>query len=119
MHKRPLSVTIAGSLFLVAVAMGLASHLTGLRLQGPFPSDLAWPLGVGLVGIVAGVGMLRGYNWARWLTLAWLASHVYLSALESRQKLAIHVLIFGACAALVFNAKANAYFRAPGSSRLT
>jgi hypothetical protein len=115
MNTRPVSVTVAGCLFLLAVAMGLASHVTELR-QAPLSSDLAWPIGVGIVGVVAGVGMLRGYNWARWLTLAWLASHVYLSALESRQKLVIHVVILAACAALVFNAKANAYFRAPERS---
>jgi len=33
--------------------------------------------------IVAGVFLLRGARWARWLALAWIAFHVVVSALNS------------------------------------
>ena len=34
---------------------------------------------IGVAAVVAGVFMLRGRNWARWLALAWMASHVAIS----------------------------------------
>ena len=33
--------------------------------------------------IVAGVFMLYGHNWARWLLVVWLAFHVIVGALHS------------------------------------
>ncbi len=38
--------------------------------------------------------MLRGSNWARWLALAWIAFHVFLSFLHSWQQVLVHCLFF-------------------------
>ena len=45
-----------------------------------------------LVGLLAGIFMLRGHNWARWLAVAWMAFHVAISFPEI-SKLAIHSLL--------------------------
>lgn len=38
---------------------------------------------IGVAAVVAGVFLLRGARWARWLALAWVAFHVVVSALNS------------------------------------
>ena len=48
---------------------------------------------LGLAAIVAGVFLLRGRNWARWLAAAWMAAHVAISAFHSRQELIAHSIL--------------------------
>jgi hypothetical protein len=71
----------------------------------------------GLVGleralaIVAGGFMLRGSNWARWLSMLWIASHVILGAFHPVTELAIHILVFAVFAFVLFRPDAANYFR--------
>ena len=67
-----------------------------------------------LLQIVAGVFMLFGRNWARWLLVAWIAFHIVVSALHSVVFLLMHVLIFSVILFLVFRRPASAYFNAEG-----
>ena len=66
---------------------------------------------VRLLGLIGGVFVLRGFNWARWLLIFWLAFHVALSAFHSRRELMVHGLLFVVVAHLLFRAPAAAYFR--------
>ena len=63
-----------------------------------------------LASIVAGLFMLRGHNWARWLLVAWIAFHIVISALHSVLQLLIHVVIFGVILFFLFRRPANTYF---------
>lgn len=65
---------------------------------------------VRLASVVAGVFMLRGHNWARWLLVAWMAFHIVLSALHSALQLLIHVAIFSVILFFIFRRPASAYF---------
>jgi hypothetical protein len=77
--KRPFQVTMLGWLF---IAVGILSTIYHL-LKSPPDRWTAPILLVGTIAVVAGVFLLRGAGWARWLVLAWLAFHVVVSALNS------------------------------------
>ena len=112
MKKRPLSVTIISWLFVAAGVVGLAYHLTEFKTLHPFQSDVVWVALLRLMAIVCGTFMLRGNNWARWLSVAWLAYHVILSGFHSPQELILHSMLFAILACFLFRPEATAYFLA-------
>jgi hypothetical protein len=104
--KRPVSVIVVACLYIAVGAIGLVGHF----------HDLRQPDGIGievteLLALVAGVFMLRGHNWARWLAVAWMAFHVAISFPVLRQ-IAVHSLFLAVIAWLLFRAEARTYFRA-------
>jgi hypothetical protein len=116
MDKRPRSITIISWLFII---FGTISLLSGLlpfgdvtlaqriaELKGHWMVHL-----VRLASIVSGVFMLYGFNWARWLLVAWMAFHIVVSALHSLLQLLIHVSIFSVILYFLFRRQASAYFR--------
>ncbi len=112
MNKRPLAVTIVGLLYILVGVVGGVYHLIGLKMQQPFPYDILWAEFAELVAILCGVYMLLGHNWARWLAMAWIAFHVFLSAFGALQEMAIHGLFFVILAYLLFRSTTGRYFRA-------
>lgn len=64
------------------IAVGILSTIHHL-LKSPLDRWTVPIVLVGTIAIVAGVFLLRGARWARWLVLAWLAFHVVVSALNS------------------------------------
>ena len=109
---RPRSITIISWFFLIfgsiALISGLlpADSLTLAQLKGHWMVHLSR-----LLAIVAGLFMLRGHNWARWLLVAWIAFHIVLSALHSALQLLIHVAIFTVILFFLFRRSASEYFR--------
>ena len=104
--KRPLSILVLSCLYIAIGTIGFAYH---------FPRPLAfhyegvWIEGTELLAFVAGVFMLRGHNWARWLALAWIAFHVAISFPVVRQ-IAIHSLILAVIVWILFQSQARQYF---------
>jgi len=115
MHKRPLTVIVLSMVYIAAGAVGLVYHLSDIRSQ-PLPADLFWVSAVRLLAIVAGVFMLRGLNWARWLAVAWIAFHVAISFLNSMQQVLVHCLFLAVIAYLLFRPESNAWFRGSTSA---
>jgi hypothetical protein len=114
MNKRPLSITVISLVFAAAGAIGLAYHLIEFKVQHPFQYDIVWVSLVRLTAIVCGVFMLRGSNWARWLTLVWMAYHVILSGFHSWHQSVVHGLLFAVFAYFLFRPQATEYFHAKG-----
>jgi hypothetical protein len=112
MAKRPLSVTILGLLMIAAGAVGIAYHLGDFKGAHHSTPDVFLLLALRLFAIVAGVLMLRGYSWARWLALAWLAFHVAVSAFDSWQKFGMHAVLFVVFAIFLFRPNARTFFGA-------
>jgi hypothetical protein len=117
MPARPIPVTILSWLLILAGAVGLVYHLRELDVSHPFAGDILLVELVRLLAIVAGVFMLRGRNWARWLALLWIAFHVVVSYWHSWPEVAIHVAIFAVFAFLLFRSPADQYFRRSASTR--
>ena len=111
MNKRPLSVTIISFVLIATGVIGLVFHLTDFTAQHPFQYDVVWISLVRLIAIVCGVYMLRASNWARWLSLAWIAFHVILSAFHSLFELGVHILVCAAFAYFLFRPRTSEYFR--------
>lgn len=112
MKRRPLSVTVIAWIYILVSVGGIAAHITDFKPQHLLDQDALWPLVVRLLGTLAGVFMLRGNDWARWLAVAWIAFHVVLSAFQSRHELVVHSVICGVLTFLLFRPPANEYFRA-------
>ena len=111
MNKRPFSVTILSWLILLTGAFGLAYHLMEFKPQHLFQNDALWIFLLGVLAIVGGAFMLRGSNWARWLTLTWIAIHVIISAFHSLKEVAVHILLLAIFAYFLLRPEAARYFR--------
>lgn len=110
-NQRPLPVTIIGWVYIAVGAIGFAYHAPEIGRQ-PFQYDIVWIELLRLLAIVAGVYMLRGRNWARWLALAWILIHVIASALNSLTQFAFHAVFFAILTYFLTRATASRYFRA-------
>ena len=121
MNKRPLSITVMGCVFL---CVGCASVVAGLlrfvdaagsghrgESQAQEVLDLSLVSISGLLAVVSGVYVLRGCNWARWLCVVWMGSHVMLSILHPVVELVVHSLLFAVVLYFLFRPQAAAYFR--------
>ena len=117
MNKRPLLVTLISWLFILAGAVGLAYH--GTEFAKGIRYELILVLLLRLLAIIAGLFMLRGKNWARWVLIGWLLYHVILSAFHSQSELIMHCLLLIVIGYFLFRAKASTYFRASrGTSQM-
>jgi hypothetical protein len=111
MNKRPLSITIIAWLFIAVGIIALTYHSIHFSEE-----HIVWILFVRFLAMVCGVGMLFRQNWARWLTTAWLAYHVYLSIHHRAFELIVHALLFLLIIYFLFRSESSAYFRG-GNSR--
>ena len=111
MVQRPRSITIISWLFIIFGSIALLSgllpprNLTLEQLKGHWMVHLSR-----ILAIVAGIFMLRGRNWARWLLVVWIAFHIVLSALHSAFQLLLHALIFTVILYFLFRRRASSYF---------
>ena len=110
--KRPWAVTVLGVLFIVAGLVGLLYHLA--------QDERNWELAVisllRLLAVVGGIFLLLGRNWARWLTVVWLAFHVVLSAFHSMEQMAAHAVLLVIVTYFLFRDRSADYFRPAASS---
>ena len=109
--QRPRSITIISWIFIV---FGTIALLSGVVRGGDLVSH--WYVHLSrFLQIVAGVFMLYGRNWARWLLVAWITFHIIISALHSWLFLLMHVAIFSVILFFLFRRQASAYFLTPDS----
>jgi hypothetical protein len=109
MNKRPIPVTVLSYLLIAVGAIGFVYHFT--ELKSSHPSEYIWVLVLRLLAIVCGMYMLRGKDWARWLSMAWIAFHVILSFFHSMWQVAVHALVLIVLAVVLFRPAANQFFR--------
>jgi len=107
--KRPLTVTLINALYIVAGITGIAYHATDWT-SGEIRSDDVLAFAIRLLAIVGGVFALRGANWARWLLLAWIVYHVFLSFHHDTAETIMHVVITVVTVLCLFNKRAREFF---------
>jgi uncharacterized membrane protein HdeD (DUF308 family) len=109
MPKRPLILTLFGWFLILGGIIGFVFHFP---MHRPWHPDDAWPLILEFILIVAGVFILRGQSWARWLAVAWIGFHVAISFYNSLREVAIHTLILLIFVWILFYPAATAWFKA-------
>ena len=109
--KRPLAVTIIGCVYVLTGVLGFAYHFSELFSGGLPHNDAVRVEITEAAALVAGVFLLRGRNWARWLAVAWMAFHVVISAFHSVGQCAVHALFLAVIAWFLFRPPAAEYFR--------
>ena len=105
--KRPYEVTAAGWLFVVVGILNTAYHLW----RGALDLWMVPILLLTLSAIVAGVFLLRGARWARWLGLAWVAFHVGASALNSVSAALPHLVLLLAVGYVLLGPPTSQYYQ--------
>ena len=89
---------------------GLAYHLREFNPHHLFENDALTASVVRALAIVAGIFMLQGKNWARWLALAWMAFHVIISIHHPLPQLVTHAVLLALFIYLLFRPTAREYF---------
>ena len=112
MAKRPLFITLLGLLLIASGTVGLVYHFSELNPHHLLQNDALWVELVRVLAIVAGIFLLRGRNWARWLAMVWIAFHVVISFWHPWSQLAMHVAVFAVFAFFLFRPAATRYFSA-------
>ena len=107
-NQRPLSITILAAVYVLVGAIGFVYHFPQAI---PLNRDGALIEFTALLALLAGVFLLRGHNWARWLALAWMGFHVILTAFVPLLPFLIHCLFFAAIAWILLRPPAWRYFR--------
>jgi hypothetical protein len=106
----PTSVTLIACVYIIMGAIGFGYHFPEL-MGHAFDYEIIGIEVIRLLALIAGVFLLRGHDWARWLAVAWIGLHVILSAFHTPAELAIHSLFFVVIAAALFHPAASRYFR--------
>lgn len=116
MKKRPLSVTLIAALYILSGISGIVYHAG--EWMDHIAGDDVLAFAVRVLAIVAGAYALRASAWARWVMVAWIAYHVFLSFFHSAQEIIVHLVVTLITIAALFNKSANDFFRksleAPG-----
>jgi hypothetical protein len=116
MNNRPRSITVISWIFIVFGGIGflasLVPYLDAAPAQRIAELTAHWMLHVArLAAVLSGVFMLYGFNWARWLLVAWIVFHLILSVLHSPLQLLMHSVLFAIVLYFIFRPQASAYFR--------
>jgi hypothetical protein len=98
---RARSVVILSWLYITVGVVGLIYHAFNWSPDEP-PVDQGWVLLLRVLAIVGGVFTLRGAVWSRWLLVAWIAYHVFLSLGHSTSQLVVHSVLFALTALVMF-----------------
>jgi hypothetical protein len=99
-------VLVLACLYMAVRAIGFAYHFPR---PPAFHHEDVWIEASELLAFVAGVFMLRGHNWARWLAAAWMAFHLVISFPVVRQ-IAIHSLLLAVIVWVLFQSRTREYF---------
>jgi hypothetical protein len=109
--KQPIPVTVVGVLFILVGVVSTALHMLEFRAHPPTWVMAVGVCAVGVLGVIAGLYLLQGENWARWLALLWMAFHVAISIFEPVGVLVFHAALFVFFTYILLGREAREYFR--------
>lgn len=102
MKTCPPTITLLSFLFIAIGVISTGVHIWQFSISRPTFFEEAGIYVLGALAVVAGIYMMRGRNWARWLALGWICFHVIVAAFsQSIGQAIIGVLIHGLFVALL------------------
>jgi hypothetical protein len=127
MMKRPMSVSVIAWILIVLSSISVGTSLLSfnnpmvkeLMAKSPVPIPLQYVMMyVGLlISIVAGIAMLKGQNWARFLYVIWSAIGFVIGIATSPMKAMMipGLVMFVLITIFLFRPEANEYFSPKGT----
>ena len=112
--KPPASVLVIAVLYLAVGAGGFIYHFRTLLA---WQQGSVWVESTELIAVVAGIFLLLGQNWARWLAVVWMAFHVVLSAFHSYAQAAVHAAFLALIVWALFGSDTTRYFKRAGNGQ--
>lgn len=112
--ERPIAVTAIAWLLIAAGIVSFAVHVSHVLWHRAVHFEQLLIPFIPLLAIVAGIFVLKGHNWARWLGLAWMAFHMAIS-LSALGEATVHSVLFVLIAYAFFNREARIYFQQQAS----
>jgi uncharacterized membrane protein (DUF2068 family) len=109
--KRPIPVTVVGVLFILVGVVSTGLRILEFRAHPPTQLMAVGIIALGVLAVIAGLYLLQGQNWARWLALLWMAFHVAISVGDPVGKLVFHASLFVLFAYILLGREARAYFQ--------
>jgi hypothetical protein len=106
----PPTITILSFLFIAVGIISTGFRVWQFNVVRPTFLEQLYILIVGVLAVVAGVYMMRGRNWARWLAIGWLSFHVVVSAFYELRALAFHLVFVALLAWLLFRRESQEWF---------
>jgi hypothetical protein len=103
-------------LFVAIGVISTAAHVWQFNISKPTFFEEAWIYAIGTLAVVAGIYMLRGRNWARWLAMGWICFHVIVAAFSQSLGqaiigLLIHALFLALLAWFLFRRESQEWFK--------
>ena len=111
MKTRPLPIIIVATLFIIVGVAGFLYHIKDFidpraKLYEALLAEL-----LGIIAIVCGILLLRANSSGRWLSIAWVLSHILISAFNSTSELIAHIVLLVAVSVLLFLPVSSIYFQ--------
>ena len=111
MKTRPLPIIIVATLFIIVGLAGFLYHIKDFvdphaKVYEALLAEL-----LGIIAIVCGILLLRANNSGRWLSIAWVLSHILISAFNSTSELIAHIVLLVAVSVLLFLPVSSIYFQ--------
>jgi len=115
MKTCPPIITLLSFLFIAIGVISTAVHVWQFSISKPTALEEAGIYATGGLAVAAGIYMLRGRNWARWLALAWISFHVIVGALNQTFGsaligIAIHSVFVALLAWFLFRRESREWF---------
>jgi hypothetical protein len=116
MKTCPPTITLLSFLFVAIGVISTAAHIWQFNISKPTFLEEAGIYVIGALAVVAGIYMLRGRNWARWLALGWICFHVFVAAFNQSIGLAIiglliHAVFVALLAWFLFRRESQEWFK--------
>jgi hypothetical protein len=111
MKTCPPSIVVISFLFILAGGISIGVRVWQFSINKPTFLGEAGVYTSGGIAIAAGIYLMRGRNWARWLALAWLVFQCVISAFYQPLGLPVHLCFIGVLAWFLFRREAQQWFK--------
>ncbi len=111
MKGRPLPILIVAILFIIVGVAGFSSHISDFFETSEKLYVVLLVQLLRILAIVCGILLLRANNSGRWLSIAWILSHIIIGALNSSFQLIAHIVLLVVVSILLFLPVSSTYFQ--------
>jgi hypothetical protein len=112
----PPTITVLSFLFVAIGVISTGVHVWQFNVARPTFFEEAGIYTIGALAVIAGIYMLRGRNWARWLAMGWICFHVIVAAFNQSVGwasigLLIHAVFVALLAWFLFRRESQQWFK--------